>query len=61
MAARALQASDGWREAAGPYGEEGSHRSVADVRDAASLARVRAYKQEQKKANKPSSGGSKRG
>ena len=34
---------DGWREAAGPYGEEGSHRSVADVRDAASLARVRAY------------------
>ena len=52
---------DGWREAAGPYGEEGSHRSVADVRDAASLARVRAYKQEQKKANKPSSGGSRRG
>ena len=52
---------DGWREAAGPYGEEGSHRSVADVRDAASLGRVRAYKQEQKKASKASSGGSKRG
>jgi uncharacterized HhH-GPD family protein len=52
---------DGWREAAGPYGEEGSHRSVADVRDAASLARVRAYKQEQKKASKSSSGGARRG
>jgi uncharacterized HhH-GPD family protein len=52
---------DGWREAAGPYGEEGSQRSVADVRDAASLGRVRAYKQEQKKATKASSGGSKRG
>jgi uncharacterized HhH-GPD family protein len=48
---------DGWREAAGPYGDEGSHRSVADVRDAASLARVRAFKQEQKKASKPSAGG----
>ena len=44
---------EGWREAAGPYGEDGSFRSVADVRDAASLARVRAYKQEQKKAGKP--------
>jgi uncharacterized HhH-GPD family protein len=35
----------GWREAAGPYGEEGSLRSVADVTDAASLAAVRAAKQ----------------
>ena len=35
----------GWREAAGPYGEEGSRRSVADVTDAQSLAEVRAYKQ----------------
>ena len=41
---------EGWREAAGGYGEDGSFRSVADVRDGASLARVRAYKQEQKKA-----------
>jgi uncharacterized HhH-GPD family protein len=49
---------DGWREAAGPYGEEGSHRSVADVRDAASLARVRTYKQEQKKAGRSATGGS---
>ena len=35
----------GWREAAGPYGEDGSSRSVADVVDADSLARVRATKQ----------------
>jgi uncharacterized HhH-GPD family protein len=35
----------GWREAAGPYGEEGSRRSVADVTDADSLAAVRAAKQ----------------
>jgi uncharacterized HhH-GPD family protein len=40
----------GWREAAGPYGEEGVHRSVADIVDAGSLAKVRATKQEAKKA-----------
>jgi uncharacterized HhH-GPD family protein len=38
----------GWREAAGGYGEEGVHRSVADVVDAASLAQVRSYKQAKK-------------
>jgi uncharacterized HhH-GPD family protein len=38
----------GWREAAGGYGEEGVHRSVADVVDAASLAQVRGYKQAKK-------------
>ncbi|SEM51145.1 HhH-GPD-type base excision DNA repair protein [Nonomuraea pusilla] len=42
----------GWREAAGPYGEEGSYRSVADVVDADSLGRVRAAKQEAKRAAK---------
>jgi hypothetical protein len=42
---------EGWREAAGAYGLEGSHRSVADVSDAASLARVRAFKQEAKRAS----------
>jgi uncharacterized HhH-GPD family protein len=42
----------GWREAAGAYGEEGSFRSVADVVDAASLARVRQFKQEMKAAQK---------
>jgi uncharacterized HhH-GPD family protein len=40
----------GWREAAGPYGEEGSHRSIADVTDATTLARVRAFKQAAKQA-----------
>jgi uncharacterized HhH-GPD family protein len=40
----------GWREAAGPYGEEGSLRSVADVTDAASLAAVRTAKQAAKQA-----------
>ncbi len=42
----------GWQEAAGAYGEEGSYRSVADIRDAESLARVRAYKKEMKSAAK---------
>jgi uncharacterized HhH-GPD family protein len=42
----------GWREAAGPYGEEGSYRSVADVVDADSLGRVRAAKQEAKQEAK---------
>ncbi|MGK5532751.1 HhH-GPD-type base excision DNA repair protein [Streptomyces sp. URMC 129] len=40
---------DGWREAAGPYGEEGSYRSVADITGPESLSRVRAYKQEAKR------------
>jgi uncharacterized HhH-GPD family protein len=43
---------DGWREAAGAYGDEGSYRSVADVVDPDSLAKVRAFKQEQKTANR---------
>jgi uncharacterized HhH-GPD family protein len=38
----------GWREAAGGYGEEGSHKSVADIVDDESLAKVRAYKKEMK-------------
>ena len=41
---------DGWREAAGAYGEEGSFRSVADIVDDASLGKVRAYKKEMKAA-----------
>jgi uncharacterized HhH-GPD family protein len=41
---------DGWREAAGVYGEEGSYRSVADVIDEKSLAKVRASKQAAKRA-----------
>jgi uncharacterized HhH-GPD family protein len=40
----------GWAEAAGAYAEEGSRRSVADVVDATSLAQVREFKQQQKRA-----------
>jgi uncharacterized HhH-GPD family protein len=42
----------GWREAAGAYGDEGSFRSVADVVDGASLARVREFKQAAKAQKK---------
>jgi uncharacterized HhH-GPD family protein len=42
----------GWREVAGAYGEEGSHRSVADITGPGSLAEVRAFKQAQKQAAK---------
>lgn len=42
----------GWREAAGAYGEPGSHRSVADIVDEASLARVRETKKALKAAAK---------
>ena len=40
----------GWREAAGDYGDARAYRSVADVTDKATLARVRQYKQERKAA-----------
>lgn len=40
----------GRREAAGPYGEAGSHRSVADITGPDSLAAVRARKQQAKAA-----------
>ncbi|MFB9430790.1 HhH-GPD-type base excision DNA repair protein [Streptoalloteichus tenebrarius] len=42
----------GWREAAGPYGEEGSRRSVADVVDERTLQEVRAFKKQMKAAGK---------
>ncbi len=42
----------GWREAAGDYGREGSRRSVADITGPGSLAEVRAFKQEAKRAAK---------
>jgi len=41
---------EGWREAAGPYGEEGAHRSVADVTGPDALAKVREYKRSAKAA-----------
>ncbi|MEW2296072.1 HhH-GPD-type base excision DNA repair protein [Streptomyces sp. NPDC006743] len=43
---------EGWREAAGPYGEEKAFRSVADITGPESLAKVRAHKQEMKAAAK---------
>jgi uncharacterized HhH-GPD family protein len=42
----------GWQEAAGRFGEDGTHYSVADIVDESSLAAVRAYKKEQKAAAK---------
>ncbi|MEV8477163.1 HhH-GPD-type base excision DNA repair protein [Streptomyces sp. NPDC051173] len=47
---------EGWREAAGAYGEEGSYRSVADITGPESLAKVRAHKQEMKRAAKAAAG-----
>ena len=44
----------GWREAAGAYGEQGSHRSIADVTSAEALAEVRAFKKAAKAAAKNS-------
>jgi uncharacterized HhH-GPD family protein len=44
----------GWEEAAGAYSEPGSFRSVADVVDATSLERVRAFKKENKAAARSS-------
>ncbi|MFH5823967.1 HhH-GPD-type base excision DNA repair protein [Georgenia sp. AZ-5] len=46
----------GWREAAGPYGEDGSRRSVADIVDAESLAQVRENKRAAKAAAKAKKG-----
>jgi uncharacterized HhH-GPD family protein len=43
---------EGWREAIGPYAEDGSYRSVADVVDQASLQKVREFKQAAKAAAK---------
>ncbi|MDH6576265.1 HhH-GPD-type base excision DNA repair protein [Kitasatospora sp. MAP5-34] len=48
---------EGWREAAGPYGEEGGFRSVADITGPESLDKVRAYKQAAKLAAKQAAKG----
>jgi uncharacterized HhH-GPD family protein len=42
----------GWREAAGEFGPAGTYKSVADIRDADSLAKVRDYKKQLKAAAK---------
>ncbi len=47
----------GWREAAGVYGEPGSHRSVADIVDEHSLELVRAAKKAAKAAAKAAGAG----
>jgi uncharacterized HhH-GPD family protein len=46
---------EGWREAAGHFGEAGSYYSVADIVDDDSLAAVRAHKKELKAAAKAAS------
>ncbi|SDL37354.1 HhH-GPD-type base excision DNA repair protein [Streptomyces indicus] len=43
---------EGWREAAGSYGDKDSYRSAADITGPESLAKVRAFKQEMKAAAK---------
>lgn len=47
---------DGWREAAGPYGEEGSFRSVADITSPETLTKVREHKRAAKAAAKEAKG-----
>ena len=47
---------DGWRKAAGYYGEPGTFRSVADIVDSDSLQRVRETKKSVKAAQKEMSG-----
>lgn len=47
---------DGWREAAGAFGDEDSYVSVADIVDTESLGKVRSYKQSLKAAAKAKSG-----
>lgn len=48
---------EGWREASAPYGEEGSHRSVADIVSPESLTKVREHKRAMKVAAKSGGGG----
>lgn len=48
---------EGWREAAGNYGSDGTFMSVADIVDAESLGKVRGYKQQIKAAAKAAAQG----
>jgi uncharacterized HhH-GPD family protein len=41
---------EGWREAAGMFGDDGVYRSVADITDAGSLQEVRQFKKQMKAA-----------
>ena len=47
---------EGWREAAGAYGEQDALRSIADVVSPETLLQVRAHKQEAKAAAKAKAG-----
>ncbi|WP_026821172.1 HhH-GPD-type base excision DNA repair protein [Arthrobacter castelli] len=47
----------GWREAAGAYGDDDAHMSIADVTDEDTLLQVRAYKKEQKAKAKAATSG----
>lgn len=42
----------GWRAAAGQFGKDGTHISVADIVDAQSMGKVRSYKKQMKAAAK---------
>jgi uncharacterized HhH-GPD family protein len=46
----------GWRDAAGEFGADKSYRSIADITDASSLEKVRAYKKDMKAAAKAAQG-----
>ena len=48
--------AEGWREAAGDYGRDGVHMSIADVTDPGSLEQVRACKKEKKAAARAARG-----
>lgn len=47
---------DGWREAIGPYADDGARRSVADVTDEGSLQEVREFKKAAKAKAKAAKG-----
>src|SRR6516165_3040080 len=47
---------DGWREAAGAFGADGTRFSVADITDEVTLGEVRSYKQSLKAAAKAKAG-----
>jgi uncharacterized HhH-GPD family protein len=47
----------GWREAAGEFGEAGSFKSVADIKDQKSLGKVRDYKKSMKAQAKAAKAG----
>jgi uncharacterized HhH-GPD family protein len=42
----------GWRQATSPYGDTGTHFSIADIKDAASFTKVREHKRAMKAAHK---------